>query len=111
MRKTHVVPCTIVNLNGSTTSEAVDLRGYGLIGLIVPTIDAANVTFLVSETETGTYRSLRDGTGAVVTLTTGTGAIAIDTTALATLSAYRWVKIVTSMGQSADRIFYWILKG
>jgi len=111
IRKTHVVPCIITISEDDDDSAAVDLRGYGLVGLIVPTIDAADLTFYMSETEAGTYRLLTDGAGAAVTMTTGAGALALDTTALAGLSAYRWVKIHTSEVQTADRTFNFILKG
>jgi len=94
-------------------SSAVDLRGYGKIGLIAPILeDQSNLTFFVSETENGTYRQLRAGGGGIVTITLAGGAIvAISSDALAPLEAYRWVRIHTTVEQTADQTFIWILKG
>lgn len=93
-------------------SSAVDLRGYGKIGLIVPVLeDQSNITFFVSETENGTYRQLRAGGGGIVTITLAGVVAAISSDALAPLEAYRWVKIRTTVEQTANRTFIWILKG
>ena len=109
-RATHrIEDCTIAAQG--TDSDAVDLRGYGMIGLIVPTITSANLTFEVSETEGGTYRALYNADGSVFTLTTLTGNRAISADDLAPLCAYRWVQIISSESQGAERIFHFIVKG
>ena len=109
LRRTHrIEDCTI--LDTETDSDAVDLRGYGMIGLIVPTITSANLTFEVSETEGGTYRAVTNADGTVFTLTTTTGDMAISADDLAPLCAYRWVKIISSEAQGADRVFHFVVK-
>lgn len=109
-RKTHVQPSIITIATDDNDTAPADLRGYGLIGLIVPVIDAANLTFYVSEIEGGTYRQLYTAGGAAVTVTGGTGDFAVSASALAGLGAYRWVKIHTSAVQTANRTFKWVLK-
>jgi len=108
-RATHRDTVTI--LAQGTTTEAVDLRGYGLLGLILPTLTAGNLTFEASDIEAGTYVAVCDELGAAVTIVAGTGDMAIDATALAPLAGYRWVKIVSAAAQGADRAIIWILKG
>jgi hypothetical protein len=108
MRKTHVIEATIAD--DGTESEAIDLRGYSMLGLIVPVIDAANLTFKVAEAEGGTYVTVYDDLGAAFTITAAAGSRAISTDDLAALAGYRWVKIVSSETQTADRLFYWVVK-
>lgn len=108
-RKTHRIENATITAQG-TTSNVVDLRGYGLIGLILPALTAANLTFLVSEAEGGTYRVLNDAAAAAVTITAGAGDRAIATDGLVPLSAYRWVKVVSSEAQEAERILHFIVK-
>jgi len=108
-RATHRDTVTI--LDTETTSEAVDLRGYGLLGLILPDLTAGNLTFEASDIEAGPYVAVHDDLGAPVAIVAGAGDVAIDTEALAPLAGYRWVKIVSAAAQGADREIIWILKG
>lgn len=112
-RRTHRIEDCIITVSvDNDDSNAVDLRGYGLLGLIVPELEqASNLQFYVSETEAGTYRQLTGGNGVAITITLAGVVAAISTDALAPLGAYRWVKIHTTETQSADRTFIWILKG
>jgi hypothetical protein len=110
MRKTHRIEDCTIEAQGQT-SDAVDLRGYGLIGLILPALTACNLTFTVSETEAGTYRTVYDDLGAAFTVTAGAGNRAISTDDLAPISAYRWVRVVSSESQGAERILHFIVKG
>jgi len=109
-RKTHRIEDAIIPEDPGTTSNAVDLRGYGLIGLILPTLTNCNLTFEVSETEGGTYRALNDNLGAAVTITAATGNRAIAADDLNPLSAYRWVKLVSNPVQAAARTCHFIVK-
>ena len=110
MRKTHrIEDCTI--LDTETDSDGVDLRGYGLIGLIIPTITNSALTFEVSETEGGTYRQVQTNALAAFTIAAGTGDIAISADSMAPLCAYRWVKIISAEAQGADRVFHFLVKG
>ena len=111
-RRTHRIEDAIVRSGvQDNNSNAVDLRGYGTIGLIIPTLTNCNVTFTASETEAGFYRAVRNAAGAVVTITATTGNMAIHSGDMGALSAYRWVKVVTSADQGEDRIFHFIVKG
>lgn len=111
MRKTHVESCAITVSADNDDSAVVDLRGYGLIGLIVPELDqGSNLEFYVSETEGGTYRQLTRINGMAVTILLPGGMSAVATDALSSLAAYRWVKIHTTEVQTLDRTFIWILK-
>ena len=109
IRMTHRVEDATIE-GQATESNAVDLAGYGLIGLILPTLTACNITFKVSETEGGTYRTVYDDLGAAFTIAAATGDRAISTDDLAPLAAYRWVKIVSSEAQGDDRICHFIVK-
>lgn len=108
-RRTHrIEDCTIQN--GWAISDAVDLRGYGMIGLIIPDLTSADLTFQVSETEAGVYRTVYNADGTIFTLTTLTGNRAISADDLAPLCAYRWLRIISSEVQGAERIFHFIVK-
>jgi len=114
MRKTHRIEDAIIpaaNGDPGTTSNAVDLRGYGLIGLILPTLTACNLTFLASDTEGGTYAPVCDALGAPLLVAAGAGNMALATEELVFLSAYRWVRVVSSVGQGAPRTLHFIVKG
>jgi len=91
-------------------SAPVDLRGYGMIGLIVPTITPANLTFTVSETQAGAYVTVYNEDGQAWTLTTAAGNRAISADDMAPLCAYRWVRVVTSVAQGAQRVFRFVVK-
>jgi len=109
---THRDSCQILYETDDSNSDAVDLRGYGLLGLIVPALDqGSNLQFAVADTEDGTYRAVYGAGGVAVTITLAGGVAAISTAALAPLAAYRWVKIHATVKQTADAIFIWLLKG
>lgn len=111
--RTHIREAYIDISEHTQQSTAIDLDGYRLLGLIVPTLTgpACHLQFLVSETEAGTYRSLVDNTATPESIAVGTGNVAIGSDYLSSLAGYRWVKIETQIEQGADRTFKWILKG
>ena len=109
-RATHRISDCTIDAQGQT-SDAVDLAGFGLIGLILPTLDACNLTFTVSETVDGTYRTVYVDLGAAFTITAAAGNRAISADDMAPLCAYRWVKVVSSAAQNAPRILHFIVKG
>lgn len=109
-RATHrIEDCTIAAQG--TDSDAVDLRGYGIIGLILPTLTGCNLTFETSEIEAGTYVPIHDNTGAAETITAGTGDRGVAADDLSFLDAYRWIKVISSESQGAERILHFIVKG
>jgi len=112
MRRQPTVKTAVITFaTDDDLSAEVDLAGYGLIGLIIPTIDSGNVTFEVSATTGGTFVTLKDAVSATLTITAVTGNFAVSADELAALSAYRYVKVKTSVAQTANRTFTFVLKG
>lgn len=111
-RRTHVIECVIDITEHTQLSEAVDLAGYALVGLIVPTMSpTCNLHFYVAETEAGTYYEVINDDGSAFAIASGTGDCAVSTDHLAALAGYRWVKIEAQAEQIADRTFRFIVKG
>ena len=109
---THRDSCEILYEVDDDESDAVDLRGYGLLGLIVPDVEqASNLQFTVSDTEAGTYLPLSNADGTAYTITLPGAVAAISTMDLTPLAAYRWVKVFMTVKQTANREFLWMLKG
>lgn len=97
--------------SGGTKSPAVDISEYAIIGLLIPEIDSANITFEVTEDEIGgTYYTLKEKDGTTYTVTAGAGNFAVASDELAVLAAYSYVKIVLSAEQSQARTFKWLSK-
>ena len=95
-----------------TTSSAVDLEDCEILGLIIPALDATNLTFQVCDTAGGTFVGLKvlAGTSAL-TITATTGNFAVVSNDLEGLSGYRYVQIIASAAQNtAARTFTWLLK-
>jgi len=78
-------------LAGASLSDLIDLAGLIMVGLDVPTIDSAALTFQVCATRTGTYRDLYDDAGNEVTIPASTGARSF--TAPAELVGWAFVKV------------------
>jgi hypothetical protein len=97
-RKGKVVEATIAK--DASLSGAADLKGHGLIGLIIPTIDSANISFQVSDSLGGAYVDLKDKAGDAITVTAGTGGFAVSADDLGPLAAYRFVKVKASAAQT-----------
>ena len=104
-----VKTCTIAA--GGTTSGAVDLEDAEILGLIIPTLVSANLTFTVSSTLAGTYVALKAKGAGALTITATTGGFAVTSDDLIGLKGYRFVKIVADAAQTATaRVFTWLLK-
>jgi len=110
MRKTHRIEDATIEIQ-ETISNAVDLRGYGLIGLVLPDLTNCNLSFQVSNIEAGTYVPLCNAGGITISLVVGAGDRVLATDDLGALAAYRWVKVVASETQGAERILHFIVKG
>jgi hypothetical protein len=82
-----------------TTSSEVNLGADGVVGLDVPTIDSANLTFTVATEPGGTFRQLKDAAGNAYTVTAGTGSayFALDPLIFA---GVKNLKIVASAAQA-----------
>uniref|UniRef100_A0A6M3JQW3 Uncharacterized protein n=1 Tax=viral metagenome TaxID=1070528 RepID=A0A6M3JQW3_9ZZZZ len=103
---------TCVIADEGTTSAAVDTEGYGITGLLIPTIDTANLTFTVSNLSDGTFYTVKDMDGSTFTITAGTGAFAVGSDDLSPLFGYRFIKVVSSATQSTAAVtFTFTLKG
>jgi len=111
--------CTIAK--DGTISTVVDLEDLSILGLLVPALDSANLTFTASDTSDGTFVTVKTvyldstdsfaATLADFTIPAATGGIAIDSSVLDALKGYRYIKVVASAGQTtAARTFTWILK-
>ena len=105
-----VKTCTIA-ISG-TTSGAVDLEDAEILGLILPTLDSAALTFTVSATLAGTYVTLKSQDASTAfTITASTGGCAIESNDLEALKGYRFVKIVAGAAQTTAAVtFTWLLK-
>ena len=103
---------SVIIADEGTESEIADLAGFAVLGLLIPTIDAASLTFQVSNLSTGTFYTVKAKDLAVLTIASGTGALAIDSTVLDGLKGYRFVKIKASAAQNGGpRTLIWIVKG
>ena len=96
---------------GGTTSGAVDLEDAEILGLILPTLVSANLTFTVSSTLAGDYVALKTKGAAALSITATTGGFAVESDDLVGLKGYRFVKIVADAEQTTTaRVFTWLLK-
>lgn len=110
-RENGYVTCVIAK--DGTDSAVVDIQGFAVVGLLIPTIDTANLTFKVSNLSDGDFYTVKDKGGASsLTIATGTGAFAVESTDLDDLRGYRYIQIIASAGQTtADVTFVFVLKG
>ncbi len=109
-RQMGYTTCTIAD--EGKTSDAADIEGYGITGLLLPTLDSTNLTFTVSNLLAGTYYTVKDLNGNSFTITAGTGEFAVGADDLSPLFGYRFIKIVSSATQSTAAVtFTFTLKG
>jgi hypothetical protein len=109
-RKKKILTATIDVSVDNDLSEAINIQGHAITGLLVPALDSCNLTFMVSDEEAGTYLLLKDKDGNAITLTVTTGQMAISTDDLTPLASYSFIKVKTSVGQSTDRDFVFVIK-
>ena len=89
---------TITIATDNDLTAAVDLgREYETLLVHIPTIDSANLTCYVAERLASTYYSL----GSSITVAAGTGGFAD----IWDIGGHKYIKIGTSVAQTADRIF------
>lgn len=89
--------------NGGTDSDAVDLHGCALAGLIMPAaFTGTSVKLLACDTLTGTYVLVADGAGADVSITVTTSKyVAVPNLTL--LAGIRFLKLRSSGAEAAER--------
>lgn len=96
-----------------TVSTVADLNGFTIAGLIIPTLDAANLTFQVSATGVaGSFVNLEDTTPAVLTIAAAGGNFAVsDAVLINALMPWRYIQITASAPQvTAERVFSFVVK-
>ncbi len=82
-------------ITSGSTSAAVDLgRDYEWVQIYIPTITSANVSFTVAEKLGSNYYTL--GSGSQV-ITAGTGGFIT----VATIGGVRYIKVISSVSQTA----------
>jgi hypothetical protein len=89
-------------------SNAISIAEDEIVGLEIPTLTSANVTFQVASKDSGPYVPLFKSDGsAAYTITAATGNLIVWVPELAPVE---FVKVATSAGQAADRTFKFLLK-
>lgn len=90
--------------NGQTTSNAIDKLHYRITALHMPAaFTGASISFLAAPTASGTYQQVVDEAGAPIAVTATAGkVIALDQIA-PELSSLRFIKLVSSGAEGADR--------
>lgn len=95
-------------LSGQTESAQLDLQGYSIAGLIIPTITSGPISFKVAAVSGGTFVDLKKSDGALLSIPSTSGAIA-DSTLIDCLSPWRYIKIIT-VAQADGRVFQFVVK-
>jgi hypothetical protein len=98
--KVTSLPATVVG--GASLSEAIDIRGYQVTGIVVPsTFDGTTINFQVSAVGV-TYQALYDMTNTLVSMTvTASRSYSL----WGELSGWSYVKIGTGTSQTGDTAF------
>mgnify|MGYP001575742486 CR=1 FL=1 len=94
----------------ATTSSEVDLEGFPVISLVVPTITTGTISFQAATASGGTFYAVKGEDLVAFDIDSGTGALVVSADDLTALSACRYVKLVTSATQAATRTFTFLLK-
>ena len=100
--------------NGESLSGAIHVGDFSDWGIIMPdTWTAANLTFQVCDTESGTYVDLYDSSGNEVSVTV---AASRGITGLPDITQWSWLKIrsgtaAAAVNQAAERIIRLVGKG
>lgn len=93
----------------SGTSTVIDLRGYSLVSVAVPGTVLGTLLTFQSSFDGASYWPVTDSAANTVSAVYGTAGAQIITD-LPELSPLRYIKLVTSGTQSADKIFGVIVK-
>lgn len=102
-----------VGTNG-TLSEEFNLENYTIFGLLADNASNGTLNFLVANqslsTGTNSYRLLRDSAGAAVAYTLPAGNTAFKESDIAVIKPYRFVRLLTSIGQASTPTFTFVVK-
>lgn len=92
---------TLTIADGETVSNAIDKRGYPILGLNITLVDAASLTFSVCDTADGTFDTVKGSTGSSVSIGSLTAAgHALKADDLAFLAPYNYFKVTASVAQA-----------
>ncbi len=94
---------------GSVASTGIDKRGFGTLGVILPTITSGSVGFQVS-TDNATWVALHNPPGTAINLGTTTGSCAVSSSAFANLEPWPYVRLTFGAAASVATA-YWVLLG
>ena len=107
-RGTGAVPCNIAN--GAVLSDAVDLEGFELVGIAIPTnFQGTTMGFQSAEKIDGTYQVVRNTTGDISLTCAPSRVLVIPTTD--TLPFLRFLKLVVSAQNANVRLFLFRKQG
>jgi hypothetical protein len=99
---------TLTIPNGSDSSQWVYIGNPTEIGLIVPVITNATITVQVARTIAGAGAStLVNQAGAAILVTAASvGGFAISSNEMGAALGYAFIRVVSSVNQGAERVFY-----
>lgn len=111
----HTTAAKAVIANGTALSGVVDLEGYVLSALTMPSAFTGTALSFVSVADDGTETNVYDDAGAEVTFTVTTSRTYVNKTILEQLAALRRVKIRsgtsgTPSNEAGDRTITLLLK-
>lgn len=96
---------------GGTESDLVDIGNRAIVGLIMPAIVSAALTFKVAANPADTPVLVKNLALTALTVSASVGGIAIDCDALVGLSGFRYIQIVSGATQTSAVTFKWVVKG
>lgn len=89
--------------SGQTTSGEIDLGGVDPCGFFIPaSFTGSSLSFLAAPSSGGTYSPVRDGSGALYTVAISASSY-IVLPDIVVLAGVRWLKLVSSAAEAADR--------
>lgn len=103
--------CTLTRTiaNGGTTSQAIDLNGYSVIGLYIPTLTNGTLKPQVSH-DNSAWSDLKEKDGTTtLQIAASTGGFAVDGDFLARLMGYRYLRWVAGAAQGEERTLTYTL--
>lgn len=107
--KTRKIKLTIAS--GGTTSGAVDLEGYQVVGIQTPSaMTGTSLTFTTPLGDTSTYIALYDKTNTQVSVTIATNAARHYELAPADFVGLDTLKVVSSGSEAAERTLYLVTR-
>ena len=99
-RNTITITATITS--GQTDSAAIDLKGYDLVGFIMPSaMTGTSISFKVSDYDGGTYAALYNSSNALISFTTAASRAYKVTDD--NLKGLRYIKLVSGSSEGANR--------